>query len=178
MQHSDEIFDVVDETDRVIGQATRSEVHARKLRHRAVHVFLFNEAGELFIQKRSENKDTFPGRQDSSASGHLSGGETYDACAVRELAEELGIVAADLKRHFKIGACPQTGWEFVWVYSFQTKEPPLINLQEIESGTFCSASQVRASVVLHPDQFAPSFLQVFQEFDQRGLLPETPHPHC
>jgi isopentenyl-diphosphate delta-isomerase len=177
MQCSHEIFDVVDEADQIIGQATRSEVHARKLRHRAVHIFLFNETGELFIQKRSENKDTFPGRQDSSASGHVNGGETYDACAVRELAEELGIVAVDLNRHFKIGACPQTGWEFVWVYSLQTNEPPRINLQEIESGAFCSASQVRASVIRHPDQFAPSFLRVFQEFDQRGLLPETQYPH-
>jgi isopentenyldiphosphate isomerase len=175
VQCSNEIFDVVDEADQIIGQATRSEVHARKLRHRAVHILLFNEAGELFIQKRSENKDTFPGRQDSSASGHLSSGETYDACAVRELAEELGIIVGGLKRHFKIEACGQTGWEFVWVYSLQTNDPPRINPQEIGSGVFCSASQIRGKVAWHPDQFAPSFVRVFQEFDRRGLLPET---HC
>jgi len=59
---SDEIFDVVDELDRVIGTAPRSEVHRRKLRHRAVHVLLFNTRAELFVQKRSAAKDTFPRR--------------------------------------------------------------------------------------------------------------------
>ena len=175
MQDSDEIFDVVDEADEIIGQATRTEVHRRKLRHRAVHVFVFNADGHLFIQKRSRNKDSFPGRQDSSASGHLSSGEDYDACAVREIAEELGltIVANDLKKHFKIEACLETGWEFVWVYSLQSGEPISINPEEIQSGAFFSPSQIQAAVADHPEEFAPSFLRVFQEFDQRGLLPPT-----
>jgi 16S rRNA (adenine1518-N6/adenine1519-N6)-dimethyltransferase len=62
-----EIFDVVDEADRVTGQASRHEVHTRKLRHRAVHIFVFNERGALFLQKRSRWKDMHPGRWDSSA---------------------------------------------------------------------------------------------------------------
>ena len=66
----EEIFDVVDDRDQIIGTATRSDVHARKLRHRAVHVFLFNLKGELFIQKRAATKDSFPRCYDSSASGH------------------------------------------------------------------------------------------------------------
>jgi isopentenyldiphosphate isomerase len=165
----------VDEADQIIGQATRSEVHARKLRHCAVHIFVFNEVGSLFIQKRCQNKDSFPGRQDSSASGHLSTGEDYDACAIRELSEELGltIITEDLEKHFKIEACLETGWEFVWVYGLQTSEPVCINPKEIESGKFFSPSQIRAAVIKHPDKFAPSFLRVFQEFDRRGLLPPT-----
>lgn len=175
MQCPDEVFDVVDEADQIIGQATRLEVHARKLRHRAVHIFVFNEGGRLFIQKRSRNKDSFPGRRDSSASGHLSTGEDYDACAVRETGEELGlaIVAEDLEKHFKIEACLETGWEFVWVYSLQTGKPVCINPKEIQSGEFSSPSQIRARVMKHPDEFAPSFLRVFKEFDQRGLFPRT-----
>jgi isopentenyl-diphosphate delta-isomerase type 1 len=171
---ADEIFDVVDEADRVTSQARRSEVHARKLRHRAVHVFVFNEDGKLFIQKRSRNKDSFPGRQDSSASGHLIAGEDYDTCASRELSEELGltIVAEELKKHFKLEACPETGWEFVWVYSLQTSQPPHINLQEIESGAFCTLTQIQTMTAKHPDEFAPGFLRVFQEFEQRGLSPK------
>jgi isopentenyl-diphosphate delta-isomerase len=173
MQRSDEIFDVVDETDQIIGQGPRSEVHERKLRHRAVHVFVFNEEGKLFIQRRSRTKDTCPSHQDSSASGHLNSGEDYDACAVREIAEELGltIVADDLKKHFKIEACLENGWEFVWVYSLHSSEPICINRKEIESGAFFSPSQLRAAIRDHPEDFAPSFLRVFQEFDQRGLLP-------
>ena len=63
-QSPDEIFDVVNERDEVIGRATRSEVHERGLLHRAVHIFVFNSRGELFIQKRSMSKDRNAGKYD------------------------------------------------------------------------------------------------------------------
>src|SRR4051812_18180622 len=90
---AEEIFDVVDEDDRVIGQAPRSEVHARGLLHRAASVFVFNRDGQLLLQKRSATKDEFPGCWTSSASGHLSAGESYDESAPREMREEIGIDA-------------------------------------------------------------------------------------
>ena len=86
-------FDVVDENDRVVSHASRHEVHRAKLRHRAVHVFVFNGAGELFLQKRSRWKDTHPGKWDSSAAGHVNSGDNYAATAPREMAEELGVTA-------------------------------------------------------------------------------------
>ena len=173
MQGADEIFDVVDASDCVIAQAPREEVHIRKLRHRAVHVFVFNEHGEIFIQKRAASKDTFPHRYDSSASGHLSSGEDYDACALRELREELGLTIAPIgfQKHFKTEACEQTGWEFVWAYSVRTRAAPRVNPQEIESGAFWSLAQVRARLITQPEEFAPSFAHIFEEFDRRALLP-------
>lgn len=173
---SDEIFDVVDELDRVIGSAPRSEVHRRKLRHRAVHVLLFNAQAELFVQKRSATKDTFPRCFDSSASGHLNSGEDYDICARRETQEELGLVVlvGRLSRHFKVEACEQTGWEFVWVYSMVTDEIPQINLDELESGEFWTPEHTRSLLLAHPQQFAPGFVLVFKEFDHRSLFPLKP----
>src|SRR5277367_4925116 len=88
---SEEIFDIVNERDEVVGQNTRREVHARGLWHRAVHVLVFNARGEVFLQKRSMRKDIAAGKWDSSSSGHLDSGEDYDACAVREVREELGL---------------------------------------------------------------------------------------
>ena len=85
----EEIFDVVNERDEVIDHRPRSEVHRLGLRHRAVHVLVFNARGDVFLQKRSMLKDCFPGTWDSSASGHLDQGEAYDDCAVRELREEI-----------------------------------------------------------------------------------------
>ncbi len=81
----EEIFDIVNERDEVIGQNTRREVHARGLWHRAVHVLVFNVRGEIFLQKLSLKKDIAAGKWDSSASGHLDTGEAYHACAVREV---------------------------------------------------------------------------------------------
>src|SRR5882724_4390992 len=103
---SEEIFDVVNERDEVIGQNLRREVHRLGLRHRAVHVLVFNRRGELFLQKRSMTKDTFPGAWDSSASGHVDSGEDYDACAIRELREEIGLETKHPpERLFRIESC-------------------------------------------------------------------------
>src|SRR5277367_541816 len=93
-QNEDEIFDVVNDRDEVIGRATRGEVHRLGLKHRAVHVLVFNGRGELFLQKRSLKKDTHPGAWDSSTSGHLDQGEDYDAGALRELREEIGLAVS------------------------------------------------------------------------------------
>ena len=90
-QSGDELFDVVDEDDTVQRQERRAVVHAEGLLHRAVHVFAFNKRGELFLQKRSGLKDVHPGLWDSSAAGHLDAGEDYEAGAVREVEEELGV---------------------------------------------------------------------------------------
>src|ERR1035441_5886120 len=100
---AEEIFDVVNERDEVMDRKPRSEVHARGLLHRAIHVLVFNARGEVFLQKRSMKKDRQPGVWDSSSSGHVDSGETYDETAVRELREEIGLtVTAPLQKLFKI----------------------------------------------------------------------------
>lgn len=86
-----EYFDVVDIFDRVVGLAPRHYIHANKLFHRAVHIFVFNSNGELFLQKRSMDKDSAPGKWVSSCSGHVDSGEYYYDAAVRELGEEIGL---------------------------------------------------------------------------------------
>src|SRR2546430_17198688 len=107
MKQSEEIFDVVDERDEIVGRQTRSEVHRLGLKHRAVHVLVFNSRGQVFLQKRSLQKDRQPGLWDSSASGHLDCGEDYDACAVRETREEIGLqLSAPPHRLFKLRASP------------------------------------------------------------------------
>ena len=71
--NQNEIFDVVDENDKVIGQARRGEAHRnKKLIHRSVGVLVFNKKGELFLQQRSATKDTDPLKWTISASGHVS----------------------------------------------------------------------------------------------------------
>jgi isopentenyl-diphosphate delta-isomerase type 1 len=172
---SEEIFDVVNDHDQVIGRALRAEVHARGLKHRAVHVFVFNPGGQFFVQKRSATKDTFPGCYDSSASGHLGSGEEYAACAVRELQEELGLEVSPhlLRKHFKIAASQETGWEFVWVYSVQGDFTPTVNPVEIEAGCFSPLTSVRALIAQHPEHCTSSFRRVFREFLERGLFPSV-----
>jgi isopentenyldiphosphate isomerase len=91
-----ELFDVVDDQDRVLRQETRAEVHRQRLLHRAVHVLVFNPAGEVYLQRRSAAKDTYPLRWTTSCSGHVDAGEDYNTAVVRELAEELGLSGVKL----------------------------------------------------------------------------------
>ncbi len=91
---NDEIFDVVDENNRVIGAATRSACHSDpSLMHRVAHVLVFDNSGRLILQKRSPNKDIQPGKWDTSVGGHLGIGEKAFDGAKREMKEELGIDA-------------------------------------------------------------------------------------
>jgi 16S rRNA (adenine1518-N6/adenine1519-N6)-dimethyltransferase len=159
----EEIFDVVNERDEVIGKASRSEVHRTGLMHRAVHVLVYNSRGDLFLQKRSLKKDRQPGKWDSSASGHVDAGEDYDSCAVRELREELGHVASvPLKRLFKLSASEQTDQEHVWVYKHEAEGPFKLCPEEIERGGWFSPPRIDEWLRESPDDFATAFRFLWQ----------------
>lgn len=158
MNAKEEWFDVVDESDRVVGCERRREVHRLGLRHRATHVLAFNGRGELFLQQRSLSKDMWPGVWDSSASGHLDSGEEYDACAVRELGEELGLkgpVAPE--RWFRLEATEATGMEFCWVYILRHEGPFRLQESEVRGGGWFRRDRIDAWMRASPDDFASAF---------------------
>ena len=157
---SEEIFDVVNERDEVIGQVPRSEVHARKLLHRAVHVFVFNSRGDLLLQKRSALKDEYPLCFTSSSSGHLSAGETYDEAAPRELQEELGLVVP-LERLARFPAGPETSFEHTVLYRSMTDAPPTIDPLEVDELVVWPLAEVSRRVAAEPKQFCPAFRVLF-----------------
>ena len=159
---SEEIFDVVNERDEVVGQAPRKEVHARGLLHRAVHVLVFNSRGQLFLQKRSMSKDTAKGKWDSSSSGHVDGGEDYDACAVREVWEEIGLKLAQTpERILRIEACAETGQEFVWVYRSESEGPFTLHPEEIERGDWFAPEEISRWMAERPQEFAKAFVLIW-----------------
>jgi len=155
---ADEYFDVVNERDEPVGRALRREVHARGLWHRAVHVLVFDSAGRVFLQKRSMRKDMSPGLWDSSCSGHLDAGEGYDAAAVRELGEELGLRSAPRpERTRRIEACAETGWEFCWVYRLRHDGPFVLHPEEIERGEWLAPDEVTRRIAARPEDYCPAF---------------------
>ncbi len=160
-QNLEELFDVVDEEDRVIRQAPRRLVHANGWFHRAVHVLVFNSRGEVFLQRRSRYKDMHPGLWDSSCSGHLDAGEDYDEAANREFQEELGVAAPAVHRLRRLQACKETGQEFVWVYKARHDGPFHLNPNEIEEGRWLLPTQLDGEIAAMPESFSPCFVFVW-----------------
>ena len=159
-----EIFDVVNERDGVIGRQPRTEVHQLGLMHRAVHVLVFNSRRQVFLQKRSRNKDRQPGLWDSSASGHVESGEDYDACAVRELREEIGLqLNATPQRLFKLSASAETDQEHVWVYRCEAEGPFTLDPDEIERGGWFTPAEVTGWMTEKPEEFATALLLIWKK---------------
>lgn len=94
---ADELLDIVSDADKVTGQAMRSVVHQQGLQHRGVHVFLFNDAGQMLIQKRSADRANSPSLLDCSVSEHVKAGEGYLEAAMRGLKEEMGVEGIEVK---------------------------------------------------------------------------------
>ena len=160
-QRGDELFDVVDENNVVIGQEPRAKVHADGLRHRAMHLFAYNKRGDLFLQKRSMLKDACPGLWDSSAAGHLDVGESYADCAARELEEELG-VTAPVEKVAEIPAMAETGWEFVELFRCEHGGPFTFPCSEIEGGLFFPLDVIARWIAACPEDFAPGFIECWR----------------
>ena len=162
MNVEDEIYDIVDENDQVTGQASRKHIHGNKLLHRPVHILVFNSRKELFLQKRALCKDENPGLWDTSAAGHVDAGETYEACAHRELLEELNL-KANLAASVKISACQETYGEHVQVYTCVTDDTVKINSDEISEGDFLSLALIQKEISTNPTAFTSSFKMLFNQ---------------
>jgi 16S rRNA (adenine1518-N6/adenine1519-N6)-dimethyltransferase len=162
-QAGPEQFPIVDENDQEIGTAIRQEVHENNFRHRAVHILIFNEIGELLLQKRSPWKDRHPLLWDSSAAGHVEANEQYDETADRELNEELG-VSAQLQPIGKLPASEKTGQEFIVVYRGEHNGPFRYPSEEITAVEFVPVDIVERWATNKPEDFAPGFLESWKLF--------------
>ncbi|MGH8525199.1 MAG: NUDIX hydrolase [Gammaproteobacteria bacterium] len=157
-QGDHELFDVVDDDDRVLGRMRRDDVHRWQLRHRAAHVLVVNSHGEVFVQRRSILKECAPGLWDTSVAGHVQSGESYAACAVRELAEEIGLQpATPLCQVGYLKASPDTGWEFVAVFLCRSDGPLVLCPEEIADGRWTSPETLAQWMIDRPEEFTTTF---------------------
>lgn len=151
-----ELFEIVDEQDRVIGTAPRSACHGNPaLVHRVAHVLVFNGAGELLLQKRSAHKDIQPGKWDTSVGGHLDPGEDYRQAALREMTEELGVSGVPLTFLYTSRIRNEIESEnvatFLTRYDGEIRFPP----EEIETVRFWREAEIEAA--LGTGLFTPNF---------------------
>ena len=130
-----ELFDIVDDNDKIIGRATRKEAHTKCLTHRSVMFFIFNKKGELFLNKRSSNKEFEGGKYSIVLGGHIKSGDSYEQSVIREAEEEAGITSkpyfiANFKNRYK-----EKDKENCALYFFITDKVTL-DKTEVEQGGF------------------------------------------
>ena len=163
----EEMFDVVDSSDCVIGCKTRSQVHAENLLHRSVHALAINQQKKYFLQFRGPDRDCDPSVWDSSVGGHLHSGEDYDEAILRETQEELGITLDSVpEKLFKIDASPNTGYEFCWVYRIFHEGPFKIDPNEAADGRWFTHRELEKKMEEEPQTISPSFRVIWQQFNQ------------
>ena len=170
MQSPDEIFDVCNANDQVIGRARRADVHANNLLHRAVHIWVFRSTGQLVVQLRSASKDQYPCALTSSASGHLDTGEDYLTAGLRELGEELGLGGFDLQFVVKLPASPETAYEHTALFVITTDAPLMPNAGEVAGLELHSIEELQARLV-QPDggNLTPPFRQLLEWWGRQGM---------
>lgn len=153
MGSADEIVTIVDANNQPIGTAPRRRMRAERLTHRATYVLVFDSRGRLLIQKRTTDKDIYPGYYDVAAGGVVLAGESYEECAVREAKEELGIINTPLTGHFDFYFEDERGRVWGRVFSCAHDGPFTLQREEIESGQFMGLEDVLKEKVtpLTPD---------------------------
>ncbi len=164
---ADELLEVLDETGRVVGTARRSECHGDPaLAHRAVHVFVRNTSGEILLQKRALSKRIQPGRWDTSVGGHVCPGESWEAAAAREFAEELGVTLGTGFRllHDYVWRSP-VETEHVRTYEVAFDGPFRPQAGEIDECRFWAEDELRAAA--GTGEFTPN---LEEELRRLGVL--------
>jgi len=158
-----EVFDVVDELDRVVGRATREQVHGNPaLIHRVAHVLVLNSGGSIYLQRRSPDKDVQPDKWDTSVGGHVDAGEAYEHAARREMREELGITDAGLEPLYRY--LHSNEYESEMVATFRTLWDGAIRVDpaEITEGRFWTVAEIRSTP---PALFTPNFLDELERYE-------------
>ncbi|BCB96542.1 NUDIX hydrolase [Dissulfurispira thermophila] len=140
-------MEIVDRQGNTIGTAPRSHIHGNpSLIHKVVHILVFNDRGELLLQKRSMKKDVAPGKWDTSVGGHVPNGEDLITAAIRETEEELGITPINLKPLYSYIHSNTYESEMVFTHSCIYNGPFTFNKEEIDEIRFWDMKEIKNAI--------------------------------
>ena len=169
MQGEDEIVDIVDENNQVVGMASRREAHTKGHIHRALSVLVINSKGQILLQKRSANKSVHPLSWDLSTSEHVLTGESYEDAAIRSVKEELGveIVVGNPSqtslqiREYQVNGETVHEKEIVLMLTGSHNGPFKVDPSEVDSVEFFTVEEIER-MILKRESFTIWFLEEWE----------------
>ncbi|MEZ0089374.1 NUDIX domain-containing protein [Streptacidiphilus sp. EB129] len=157
---ADELLDIVDTEDRVVGQARRAEAYARRLRHRCVFVLARDEQDRIFVHRRTAGKLVFPSLYDMFVGGVVGAGESYDEAARREAEEELGVTGLSPTPLFRF--LYETAEHSWWSAVYETRTPVTVAPQVEEVAWHSFLTEAELAQRLGDWQWVPDGLAAWQ----------------
>ena len=159
---------LVDREDNQVGTMPKLEAHEKALLHRAFSVFIFNEKGELMLQRRALHKYHSPGLWTNTCCSHQRVGETNIEAGKRRLFEEMGF-KAELKElfHFIYKAPFDNGLtehELDHVMIGRYEGEPNINKEEVEDWKWMKIEAIKEDMTVNPELYTVWFKIIFDEF--------------
>ncbi len=152
---------IVDADGKVIGKAARSECHKNSdLLHPVVHLHVFNNKGELFLQKRPMHKLIQPGKWDTAVGGHVSLNETIETGLIREAKEEIGIDGFTPRLFSKYVLKSDVESELVFSFVIQYSGKIITHNKELDGGKFWTIKSIKKQI--GKGIFTPNFEHEFQ----------------
>jgi len=159
---------VVDEDGRVVGSAPRSVMRRDNLRHLVVAVLVRDPAGRVYVHRRTDTKDVFPGMHDCFAAGCVQAGEEPDLAASREVAEELGVVGVPLTRLFTVPYADASTRHVAHVYAVTWDGPVTHQESEVAWGGWLTLDELRAHLADPSWPFVPDGRALVEQWLARG----------
>ncbi|GGV62702.1 putative Nudix hydrolase [Streptomyces griseoloalbus] len=177
---ADEIIDIVDENDRVIGRSPRGEAYARGLRHRCAFILVRDAGGRIFVHRRTSSKLVFPSLYDMFVGGVVGAGEGYDEAALREAEEELGVSGLPRPVHLFTFRYDDGAGHSWWsaVYEVRCDLPVRPQAEEVAWHDFLSEAELERR--LGEWEWTPDGLAAYERLKahRSGPAPSSGKPGC
>ena len=143
----EEIVTVVDGDNHPVAELPRHRVRSENLPHRATYIFVFDRRGRVLVQRRTAIKDLYPGFYDLAAGGVVAAGESYEECAEREAAEELGIRGTVIEPRFDLYYEDERNRCFGRVFTCMHDGPFTLQPEEVESVEFHDVDEIASGAI-------------------------------
>ncbi len=163
----DQLVEIMDDDNRPLAVLSKDTVHRQLLRHRSVQILIFNPEKKIYLQKRNNMMQFFPGRWDVSARTHPHVGESTYSAAIRTLREELNLKTDNLVRVRELEACPATGFEQITIFSISKNVQPITpNPDNVSEGYYYSREELTCLIKEFRELLTPNLVTLWEA----GLL--------